>query len=118
MKLNMYSIYDTAASAYTSPFFMHNDGLAIRAFQDNANTAESQINKHPRQFHLYKVAVWDDSNATIKTHEPECIAYAHELVNPNETQTVADEIKKMLRAVEDMKFQLENSGIQFPKSES
>lgn len=95
MKLNMYSIYDTAASAYTSPFFMHNDGLAIRAFQDNANTAESQINKHPQQFHLYKVAEWDDSNASIKSIEPECIAYAHELINPSELEELDKAIRKL-----------------------
>ena len=99
MKLNMYSIYDTAASAYTSPFFMHNDGLAIRAFQDNANTAESQINKHPQQFHLYKVAEWDDSNASIKTLEPECIAYAHELINPSDVTELKSATKKLLDAV-------------------
>lgn len=66
MKLNVYSIFDSAAKAYTQPFFMHNDGLAIRAFQDNVNsTEENNISKHPDQFTLFKIAEFDDAKGQI-----------------------------------------------------
>ena len=66
MILNVYSIYDSAAKAYTQPFFMHNDGLAIRAFQDNVNSKEeNNISKHPDQFTLYKIGSYNDETGQI-----------------------------------------------------
>jgi hypothetical protein len=68
MKLNVYSIFDSAAKAYTNPFFMHNDGLAIRAFSDNVNSEqENNIAKHPDQFTLFRIGEFDDSTGEIKT---------------------------------------------------
>jgi hypothetical protein len=68
MKLNVYSIFDSAAKAYTNPFFMHNDGLAIRAFSDNVNSEqENNISKHPDQFTLFRIGEFDDSSGEIKT---------------------------------------------------
>jgi hypothetical protein len=71
MILNTYSIYDSAAKAYIQPFFMHNDGLAIRAFQGNVNsTEENNISKYPDQFTLYKIGTFDDQTATITPEDP------------------------------------------------
>jgi len=68
MKLNVYSIFDSAAKAYTNPFFMHNDGLAIRAFSDNVNSEqENNISKHPDQFTLFRIGEFDDASGEIKT---------------------------------------------------
>ena len=68
MKLNVYSIFDSAAKAYTNPFFMHNDGLAIRAFADNVNSEqENNISKHPDQFTLFRIGEFDDASGEIKT---------------------------------------------------
>ena len=68
MKLNVYSIFDSAAKAYTNPFFMHNDGLAIRAFSDNVNAEqENNISKHPDQFTLFHIGEFDDSTGEITT---------------------------------------------------
>jgi hypothetical protein len=65
MKLNVYSIYDSAAKAYTQPFFMHNDGLAIRAFQDNVNAPDNNIANHPDQFTLFCIGEYDDSSGEL-----------------------------------------------------
>lgn len=107
MILNMYSIYDTAAKAYIQPFFMHNDGLAIRAFQDNVNSPDSQINKHPKQFHLYKVGMWDDAEAKIESLEPTCIAYASELLNPSELSELQKETKNLSKLVQMIKSEID-----------
>ena len=84
MKIKMYSFYDTAAQAYTQPFFMHNDGLAMRAFQDNVNsTEENNMSLHPEQFKLFQIAEWDDQKATITAPETgsKLVAVGHELIN-------------------------------------
>ena len=66
MKLNIYSIYDSAAKAYMSPFFMHNHGLAIRAFSDQVNSQqENQIKNHPEQFTLFMIAEYNDQSGYI-----------------------------------------------------
>jgi hypothetical protein len=82
MKLNVYSIFDKAAEAFVTPFFMQNDGLAIRAFQDNVNaTDENNISKHPEQFTLYKIAEYDDKTGAIAVDEryPSLLARGIEL---------------------------------------
>lgn len=59
-------MYDSAAKAYTQPFFLHNDGLAIRAFQDNVNSdQETNITKHPDQFTLFKIGEYEDQTGEI-----------------------------------------------------
>ena len=74
MKLSVYSIHDSAAKAFIQPFFMHNDGLAIRAFQGNVNSKEpNNISEHPDQFTLYKIGEFDDSTGQIITYQPESL---------------------------------------------
>lgn len=61
MKLYAYSLFDSAAHAFTTPFFVHSDGLAVRVFQDNVNSKnESNISMHPDQFTLFKIGTFDD----------------------------------------------------------
>ena len=70
MEQNVYSIYDAAAQAFTPPFYMQNDGLAIRAFMDNVNAEEkNNISEHPDQFTLFKIAEFDDKTGTFKDLE-------------------------------------------------
>jgi hypothetical protein len=70
MELKAYSIYDSAAQAFIAPFFMQNDGLAVRAFSDNVNSNdENNISKHPDQFALYKIGVFNDKSGVIDPEE-------------------------------------------------
>lgn len=70
MKLKIYTLYDEAAKAFTTPFFQHNDGLAIRAFQDNVNAKEdNNISKHPGHFTLFRVGEFDDEKGEIKQED-------------------------------------------------
>lgn len=67
MKSNVYSIYDSAAKAFTTPFFLPTDGMAIRAFQGNVNSKEdNNISLHPDQFTLYKIGEWDDQRGHVE----------------------------------------------------
>jgi hypothetical protein len=69
MKLNIYSIFDSAAKAYAPPFFLHNDGLAVRGFQDNVNNPESQAFRNPDQFTLFHIGTYDDITGVIESAE-------------------------------------------------
>lgn len=97
MKVNMYSIYDEAATAYISPFSMHNDGLAIRAFQDNVNAKdENNISKHPQHFSLFKLAEYDDATGVIEPiTPPKFLVGGVEMKNPTEESNIIAEIKTL-----------------------
>ena len=72
MKLNVYSIYDSAAKAYAQPFFMQNDALALRAFMDNINSEDghkSNLSVYPEQFTLFKIGEYDDSTGMVINYE-------------------------------------------------
>ena len=81
MKLKVYSVHDQAAEAFIQPFFMHNDGLAMRAFSDNVNSREeNNISKHPEQFALFQIGEFDDQKGVIESlQEPKCLATGMEL---------------------------------------
>lgn len=66
MEINVYSMFDSAAQAFTQPFFLQNDGLAIRAFQDNINSPEpNNVSEHPDQFTLFRIAEYNDKTGII-----------------------------------------------------
>lgn len=100
MILNIYSIYDDAANAYMPPFFMHNHGLATRAFSDNANNKESQIGQHPEQFALFHIGTFDDENGKIESFEtPKSLGRGNEFNNDSAAISVLEELVKELKAV-------------------
>ena len=55
MRLNVYTIFDSAAGAYMRPFFMQSDGQALRSFTDIATDKDHEIGKHPEDYSLYRI---------------------------------------------------------------
>lgn len=104
MKMKMYTFFDSAAQAFTNPFFMHNDGLAIRAFQDNVNSSEeNNMSLHPDQFTLFKVAEWDDKNASMDVYEtPQRVAIGVELINDEKKQYANVDLKGLEEQVREL----------------
>ena len=72
MRLNMYSIFDTATGAYMRPFFMNSDGQALRAFSDLVNDAEHPIGQHPEDYSIARLGTWDDKTGESS---PEPVQY-------------------------------------------
>ena len=105
MKLKMYTLHDKAAAAFTTPFFMANDGLAIRAFQDNVNSENSDnITLHPEQFTLYQSGEFDDITGTIiGLEEPKIVAHGIELVNEQKPKYSDADMQTILNAINSLK---------------
>ena len=96
MKLQAYTIFDKAAKAFNTPFFMHNKALAIRAFGDNVNAKdENNISKHPEHFALMHIGEYDDASGKFSPIDPELVATAIELVNPSEESELLKEIQSL-----------------------
>lgn len=62
----MYSVYDTAALAYTLPWYLHRREQAIRTFSNMCKDPEHQYNKNPEDFTLYYLGEYDDENGNIE----------------------------------------------------
>lgn len=98
MKLNVYSIFDKTAMAFITPFFMHNDGIAIRAFSDSVNSGDpnSTIAQHYEQFALYELGVFDDSTGVIDPRDDaRCIISGLEVKEPTKEDDLLAEVKTL-----------------------
>ena len=65
----MFSVYDIKAEAYLTPFFMMNDKVAMRAFGDMANNEEHMFNKHPTDYALMEIGVYDEETGKVEQKE-------------------------------------------------
>lgn len=80
MKMNMYSIYDTATAAYMRPIFCQSDGQALRLFTDVATAADHEIGKHPEDYSLVRLGSWNDATGIVAPEEKETLITGLEAV--------------------------------------
>lgn len=76
MKLKAYSIYDKKSLTYAKPFYFHQDGEALRAFDASVQGEQSQLNQFPEDFDLYYVGDFDQITGKTSTAEPKYIGKA------------------------------------------
>ena len=67
MNIKIFSIYDSKADCFIPPFFMHEQGMAIRAFTDCANSDDHQFSRHPEDYTLFFLGDFDDATGKITT---------------------------------------------------
>lgn len=80
MKLTIYSVYDTAAGLYSRPFFTQTDAEARRSFNDIAMDAEHPIGKHPEDYSLFRIGIFDDNTGLLSNEANECLCTGLEMV--------------------------------------
>jgi len=68
MKTKIYSVFDKKAKIYNAPVFLHNTGVACRAFGELANNPDHQYGKHPGDYELWEIGTYDDSCALLGPH--------------------------------------------------
>lgn len=68
MESKIYAIYDNKADAFMQPYFAGTAGLALRIFADNVNNPDTMLNKHPNDFCLYEIGVFDDATGNIENY--------------------------------------------------
>lgn len=83
MKHSMFSVYDQKADAFLPPFVMHNDALAVRVFADCCNAKDHQFGKHPEDYALYNLGVFDDSDGSLDpVHKLKLVVHGKACVRP------------------------------------
>lgn len=81
MILEVFSIRDSKAECYNTPFFKKTKGEALRDFTTAVNDEKSQLNQYPTDFDVYHVGNWDsDSGKFIPLDTPKHLAKAVDMV--------------------------------------
>lgn len=70
MELKVFSIFDDKGAVYAQPFFMATTGQAIRTFSDACKDNRMELCKHPEDFSLYELGVFDTSSGKLEAVIP------------------------------------------------
>lgn len=66
----VFSVYDTKAGAYMTPFFYPSEAMAIRAFTQAVLSPEHDIHAFPQDYTLFAIGEFDDEKGWIEPHAP------------------------------------------------
>jgi len=80
MKQKIFTIYDSKANAYLTPFFLHQDAMAVRIFTDCVNDLSHQFGKHPEDYTLFSLGDWNDDKAKFLTTPPKALGNGVEFI--------------------------------------
>jgi hypothetical protein len=69
MLIRLYSIFDSKVDAYSFPFQAKTKGEAIRIITESVNDSRSFLNKHPADYTLFELGVFDDAHASFNIHK-------------------------------------------------
>lgn len=80
MVLKAFSIYDSKAEAFLTPFFCPTEGVAKRAFAHQANNPEADIHRYPGDYTLFEIgsfAILDGELTPLKAIINHGLALTH-----------------------------------------
>lgn len=66
MKLKMFTVHDSKAEAFITPFFATTAAVAERNFQTGANTPEHPFHEHPGDYTLFEIGEFEIETGKIK----------------------------------------------------
>jgi hypothetical protein len=69
MILNVYSVFDSIAGNYNTPFFLGNDALARRTGYDLVHDEKSIVHSHPSDFSIYHIGAFDTDSGELQMND-------------------------------------------------
>ena len=90
MKTSVFSVFDTKAAVYGTPFFMAREQMAIRAFTDLCNDGNTMVGKHPEDFTLFHLGDFDDDAGCLHPVKPRGLVTAASLIKPLSERVKSD----------------------------
>lgn len=69
MRTNCFSVYDSKARVFSTPFFALTKEVALRIFMEGANDPQLQLCKHAEDFTLFHIGVFDDEQGMLEALE-------------------------------------------------
>lgn len=80
MVLRMYTVFDQKAKAWLPPFFLPQEGVAIRTFGDCVNSPDHNFGRHPEDYSLFCIGSFDDAVGVVTAaREPVLVVQALQL---------------------------------------
>ncbi len=84
MIYKIFAVYDSKSEAYTLPFYYHLENQALRTFSDWCNDPDHPFGKHPEDYTLFEIGVFDASQGSLEQPEKKSLRHALECVKSNE----------------------------------
>lgn len=80
--LYVVAVRDAAVHAFNRPFFVPTIGVAVRSFADEVNRKadDNQMFRHPEDFELWSLGVFDDETGEFQAAEKRCVSRAKDVV--------------------------------------
>lgn len=70
MEMVICAIRDVKSEVFAQPWFVQKPAAAVRSFIDLVNGGDdSMVSKHPEDFQLYELGIYNDSTGRITPHE-------------------------------------------------
>lgn len=85
MRTLIYSVFDKKTGVYGQPFFLNHETHAIRAVQQAANDLKTSLGEYPADYALYRVGIFDDTDANFIDTGPVHICEVASLVYKTQT---------------------------------
>lgn len=82
MILNVYCFYDTKATMFNTPFFLHTHGEAIRTAIDIGEDLQTRIGRHPEDYIVYCIGTFDTHTAVLSACQPESLGPVASMMRP------------------------------------
>ena len=77
----IFVVRDAKVEAYAKPIFVRSRGEGLRSFTDAVNDNTTEFARHPEDYALFEIGVYDDDTGLVEPHvQPELIAKAVDLV--------------------------------------
>lgn len=69
MSLVVVSVFDSAVQAFGRPAYVHTPAEAVRSFRDEVNNPESYVSKHPEDYELHQLAIFDERLGSFEVNQ-------------------------------------------------
>ncbi|WNK13489.1 MAG: nonstructural protein [Microvirus sp.] len=75
----MFSVFDSKVGVYAQPFFVPSRGAAVRSFSDACVDDSLPFKKHPADYRLFYLGVYDDVAGSFEGVIPEPVIGGDEI---------------------------------------
>lgn len=75
MILRVFSVFDSKAEVFSTPFFMSTRGEAVRAFKDLVNDPNSSVSRHPDDYRLMCLGEFDNEKGFFTSESPDSLGF-------------------------------------------
>lgn len=83
MEKQVFSVYDSKAKVYCTPFFSHNVATAMRDFTAAANDPSTDLHRFSLDYSLHHIGVFTEDTGLISSFTPINLGTANQFIKQN-----------------------------------